>query len=230
MERHTLKSVNRKTLGRKVKKLRREGILPGNVFGAKIKSFAIQVDEKEFAKVYKETGETGLIDLKVGSNATPVLVQNVQLDPVTDKPIHVDFRKVSLTQKVTADVPIELSGASQAEEQKIGILVQQMNEVEVEALPQDLPERIVLDVSGLTDVDQAITVKELKLDRSKLEVKADPEQIVVKIEPLAKEEVVEVAPGPAAEGEEETKEKVEEEVAAATSVPSEGAEKRKENS
>lgn len=191
-----LTAEERKVLGRKVKQLRRAGILPANIYGKKLKSRAVQVRLDEFQKVFGETGETGLVELKVNGEAYPVLIHNVQLDPVGDFPLHADFLKVDLKEKVGATVPIELVGESPAEKEG-GVVVQQMHEIEVEALPTDLPEKIEVDVSALSEIDQAIKVGELKVDKTKVEVKEDPERIVVSIAPPAKEE--EVAPPPATE-------------------------------
>ena len=156
-----LTAKSRKTLGRKVKKLRREGLLPANLYGKKIKSLALELPAAEFLKVYKQEGETGLIDLKINSQTHPVLVHNLQIHPVTDEPLHVDFRQVSLTEKTTADVPIEIRGDAPAVEQKKGILIQPLNEIEVEALPADLPDQILVDVSKLDEVGQSISVADL---------------------------------------------------------------------
>lgn len=186
----------RKVFGRKVGKLRREGILPANIYGKKIKSLAVQIKADEFQKVFSEAGETGLVELKLGEKVHPVLVHNVQLDPVSDLPLHVDFLEVDLKEKVTATVPIELIGESPAGKEG-GVVVQQMHEVEVEALPADLPEKIEVNTSGLAEIDQVIKVGELKVDKSKVEIKEDPERIVVSVAPPAKEEIV--APPPAAE-------------------------------
>jgi large subunit ribosomal protein L25 len=191
MDKKILKADPRKLSGRKVKNLRKEGILPANISGKKIKSEAVQVDLKDFEKVYKEVGETGLLTLVVGKEERPVLIHNIQLNPVSDAPVHVDFLQVNLKEKVEADVPVELTGESPAEKQSLGTVVQYINEVTVEALPMDLPEEFVIDISLLAEVDQAVFVKDLKVDRNKVELKNDPEEIVVKVEPPQKEEVVE---------------------------------------
>lgn len=195
MNKIVLKAENRKTVGRKVKNLRNEGKLPANVFGKKVKSASVQVDTKEFEVVYKEAGETGLITLTIGSETRPVLVHSVQLHPVGDYPLHVDFLQVDLKEKVEAEVPVELIGESPAEKQAIGTVVQYVNEVKVEALPADLPDKFEVDTSGLSEVDQAVYVKDLAYDKSKVEIKSDLEAIVAKVEPPQKEEVVE-APAP----------------------------------
>jgi len=191
-----LTAQKREVLGRKVKTLRKEGLIPGNIFGKETKSLAVQLKEKEFGKVYAEVGETGLVDLTVeGEKQTrPIMVQNVQVDPVKGSFLHVDLRQIILTEKIKASIPVELIGSSPADTQKTGILVKVLPEIEVEALPTDLPEHFQVDVSKLEKVGDAILVKDLKVDRKKVELKINESQIVAKIEPLAKEEVV--APPP----------------------------------
>lgn len=190
MNKLTLKAEIRKISGRKVKNLRKDGILPGNISGKKIKSEAVQVVFKDFAKVYKEVGETGLLTLEIGKEEKPVLIHNLQVNPVSDAPVHVDFLQVDLKEKVEADVPVELTGESPAEKQAMGTVVQYLNEIKVEALPMDLPEKFEVDTSELVEVDQSIMVKDLKVDRSKVDIKTGPEELVVKVEPPQKEEVV----------------------------------------
>ena len=189
MTKITLKSEKRDLFGRKVSRLRKSGKIPANVFGKNIKSEAIIVDNKEFSEVFEKAGETQIIDL----TGRPVLVSNVQVDPISGDCIHVDFRQVDLTEKIEAKVPVEIEGESPAEKQNLGTVVQQLHEIEVEALPADLPEKIVIDATLLTEVDQAVYVKDLKVDKN-VEIKTDLESIVVKVEPPQKEEVVEVVP------------------------------------
>jgi len=203
-----LESKKREVFGRKVKNLRSDGKIPANIFGKKIKSEAIIVDGKEFSEVYKLAGETQIIDL----SGKPVLISNIQYDPVNESYLHVDFRQVDLSEKITASVPLVFEGESPAEKQSLGTVVEQIDEIEVEALPTDLPEKIIVDVSVLTEVDQAIYVKDLKIP-AKVEVKDDSESIVVKVEPPQKEE--EMAPPAPAEGEAP---------AEGTEAPTEGAE------
>lgn len=186
-----LSAKKRDLFGRKVKRLRNEGLIPANIFGKKVKSEAITVNSKEFREVFEKSGETQIIDL----DGRPVLVSNLQVDPVTSDYVHIDFRQVDLSEKITANVPVEVVGESPAEKQSIGTVVQQLNEIEVEALPADLPEKIEVDSSVLVEVDQTIYVKDLKIG-NKVTIKTDLESIVVKVEPPVKEEVVEVAPTP----------------------------------
>jgi len=186
MEKIVLKAKIRKDIGRKVKLLRKEGILPANIYGKKIKSESIQIDLKEFLNIYKVVGDTKLFYI----NERPVLVANIQKDPVSDSLLHIDFHQVDLKEKVEAKVPVELIGESPAEKQSIGTVVQYLNEIEVEALPTDLPEKFEIDISTLSEVDQMVHVKDLPFDKSKIEVKTDLEEILVKVEPPQKEEII----------------------------------------
>lgn len=229
MDAKTLNAQARTVVGRKVKKLRGEGVIPANVFGKGIKSESVQVVAKEFEKVYDEVGETGLVELKVGAKTHPVLVANLQLNPVSDTPVHVDFRQVDLKEKVTAKVPVEMTGEAPAEKSGVGTAVLYINEIEVEALPTDLPEKFVVDVGNLADVDQAVLVKDLPVDRAKVTLKAEEESIVVKVEPPQKEEVV--APPVPVEGEvpaEGEAAPAEGEATAGGQAPTEGGESSKE--
>jgi len=194
----SLKVGKRKVLGKKAKKLRRQGILPANIYGKKVKSLAVQVSLKDFLPVYKKTGETGIIEIVVEGEKNPrhVLIHNVQKDPLSGQPLHADFHQVSLTERITASIPIELTGESPAVQQKLGVLIQPLSEVEVEALPTNLPEQFTIDISSLKEVDQAITAGDLKPPAG-VKILTSPKEILVKINPPTKEE--EVAPPPTEE-------------------------------
>ena len=198
MDKIILKANERKILGRKVKTLRKVGLLPGVVYGKGVKSASVCVALKAFQDAYKKAGETGIVELMIGSSKKPVLIHNIQLNPVSGEPIHADFLQVNLKEQVNATVPVEISGESPAEKSGLGTIVAQLNEIEVRALPLDLPEKFVVDVSKLIEVDQAIFVKDLDVDKLKVEIKTDLESIIVKVETPQKEEVIEQ---PKAEGE-----------------------------
>jgi large subunit ribosomal protein L25 len=193
-------NVNQRTIaGRKVKQLRRNHILPGNVFGKGVKSIAIELPLKEFQTAFKQAGETSVIELMVAKETKmrPVLVHNLQLDPVSDEPLHVDFHQVDLTQKVTVTVPVEFIGEAPAVTTG-GVLVKLFNELEVETLPADIPDKITVDVSGLDTIGKGITLKDLKIDSQKVKLLVDNlDELVVKVDEPTKEE--EVAPAPVAE-------------------------------
>ncbi|MDD5415465.1 MAG: 50S ribosomal protein L25 [Candidatus Daviesbacteria bacterium] len=223
MDRLSLKAEERKILGKKVKKLRQDGQLPGHVFGKGVESESVCVDGKTFLKTFKEAGETGLIDLKIGAEKVrPVMVRGVQYDPVSGEPIHIDFYQVNLSEKVKVPVPLVLIG-EQPESVKLGetIVLQTLNEIEVEALPTDLVEKIEVDISSLQNIDDAITVGQLQFDKDKLTIQVPGEEIVVKLAPavtaemekLLEEQAAEAAAVAAETGAEETE---------AGAVPAEG--------
>lgn len=189
MEQVPLSAQKRTILGRKVKALRREGQIPAHIFGHKVKTVHVQVNSKDFHKVFEKVGETGIIDLSVDSDKRPVLVRNVQTNPVTDEPLHIDFYQVNLSEKVKVNVPIEITGEPKAVEKKIGLLLTPISEIEIEALPADLPENIEVDVSNLAEIGQEIKVKDLAIDRVKIEIHTDPEQIVAQIGELVTKEM-----------------------------------------
>lgn len=191
-KRPTLKVEKRTVLGRKVKKLRREGILPANIYGKDVKSLSVQVPIKDFEKIYKEEGETGLIDIAVNGEVRPVLIHNTQVDPLSQMPLHADFYQVNLKEKVKTMVPIEVVGEAKAVLDKVGLLLQPLTEVEVEALPEDLPEKIEVNVENLSAIDDQITVTDLKVS-SGVEILSDKEQVVVKIAELVTKEAQELA-------------------------------------
>jgi len=206
MARLKLTAQKREITGKKVKKLRKQGIIPANVFGKNIKSTAVSLKSDEFLKIYQQTGETEIVDLQIeGEKETrPILIQNLQKNPVTGEPLHVDLRQIILTEKLTAKIPVEIVGESPAVQQKIGILIQPISEIEIEALPTDLPDKFTVDVSTLANVEDEIKIKDLQIPRNKIEIKMDEELVVAKINPLAAEEV---APAPKEEvSEVETKE------------------------
>ncbi len=201
-KREKLAAQKRELVGHKVKKLRREGILPANLFGKGIKSQNLQVNLKDFLEVFEKTGETGLIDLVINDKETrPVLVGSVQIEPVSDQPLHVDFHQVNLEEKVAVAVPIHLVGEAPAVVQDEGVLVQPLAEVEVEALPTDLPDHLEADISSLDKIDAAVRVADLKVPKGVV-VKTAQEEVVAIINPKAKEEVAPVVEEAApAEGE-----------------------------
>lgn len=195
---HKANAEVRTVFGRKVKKLRTQGFIPATIYGHGFEPVSIQFVNKELNKIFEEVGESGLVELTVGTQKYPIIFRNPQYHPSIDSLDHIDCYKVNLKEKITATVPVELIGESSAV--KLGnVLVEVTGEVEVEALPTDLPEKIEVDISKLENVDDAITVADLIVDKSKVEIKTNEEQIIVKIEePRTEEEPVAtetVAPG-----------------------------------
>jgi large subunit ribosomal protein L25 len=186
MKRLKLSVEKRKVLGKKVKLLRKEGLIPGNIFGKDFKSLSIQVPYKDFEAVYEEAGETGVVDISIDDQVVPVLIHGIQKD-YKRTPLHVDFYKVNLKEKVKAMVPIELIGEAKAETDKVGLLMQIMSELEVEALPTELPEKIEVNVEKLALVDDQITIEDVKAPQD-VEILTDPGQVIAKIGELISKE------------------------------------------
>lgn len=215
MDRIALKAEEREILGKKVKNLRSKGFIPAHVFGKNLNTEHVTVSALDFKKVYDQVGETGLIDLKIGAEKIrPVLIRGVQLDPVRDNLLHIDFYQVNLAEKVKVAVPIEIFG-EEAEAVHTGeaVVIQPISEIEVEALPGDLPEKITVDITSLQAIDDAILVSSLKVPEG-VTVLADPEAVVVKLDSAVTEEMKKLLEEQAAEAA----------AATAASVTEEGAE------
>jgi len=185
-----LETQTRTVFGKKVKNLRLEGITPATVYGKGIEPVSDQANTKELVFLFDDVGESGLVDLSIDGKVVPILFKNPQYHPVLGDLIHIDCHQVNLKEKITATVPIEFIGESMAV--KLGnVLVEVLNEIEVETLPTDLPEKVEVDLTVLENVDSVVTVADLKIDRAIIEVKNDPEQVIVKVElPKVEEEPV----------------------------------------
>jgi large subunit ribosomal protein L25 len=207
-----LKAEIRTVTGKKVKTLRKQGILPATIYGHEMEPVSVQVVDKEMEMIFAHTGESGLVDLLIGEKSYPILFRNPQYHPVEGNLIHIDCYKVNLKEKIVTTVPIEFVGESFAVKEG-KVLVEVTNEVEVEALPTDLPEKIEVDLSKLENIDSVITIADLIVDRSKVEIKNAADQVVVKVEePKVEEEPVveaaEVAPGDVPATEQKTPEEL----------------------
>ncbi len=205
MSSHKLQGEIRNIVGKKVKTVRAQGQTPATVYGKGVDPQTISIATAEFQKVFKEAGETGLIELSIASKKHPVLIHSVQVNPLTGAVLHVEFHEVNLKEKVHADVPIELEGEPNAIKEKLGVLLPLMDHVEVEALPAELPEKIVVDITSLAAVNDQIIVGELTVPQG-VEVLTDPTLIVVKIGAFVVEKEPEPVVAEGAEGEAPTTE------------------------
>lgn len=200
MDKVSLLAKVREVLGKKVKKYRREGLIPAHVFGKNLATEHLFVKLSEFMTVYGKAGETHLIDLKVDDQeARPVLVRDLQVDPVTSHPRHIDFYQVNLQEKVVVSVPIELKGEEpELVHTKEAIVIHPLASVEVEALPQSLPEKIEVDVSQLRTFDDVVLVKDLPISAG-VTVLTDPEALVAKLDRAVSAETEKILAEQAAE-------------------------------
>ena len=182
-----LKVKVREVLGRKVKTLRKKGIIPAVVYGLKAKSIPLEIDYSEFEKVYKEAGESTVIKLKTGKESKNVLIYDVAMDSVSDKFIHVDFYEVRMDKPITAVVPLVFEGEAPAVKNLEGVLVKNITEIEVEALPANLPHEIKVDISVLKTFDDLIHIKDLKIPDG-VKISINPDEIVALVSPPRSDE------------------------------------------
>lgn len=185
-----LNALLRTITGKKVKALRRQGQTPATIYGHEMKPLSVQFSTLDLEKIFLNAGESSLVEVNLDDTKYPVLFKNPQFDPVTGDLIHLDCYKVNLKEKITATVPLELVGESPAVKNG-NTLVSVTDEIEVEALPSDLPEKIEINIDYLLEVDQKITVGDIRLDSDKVEIKTDPEQVIVIIEAPRAEEIIE---------------------------------------
>ncbi len=190
MEKLKLKSEKRKLLGKKVSSLRREGLLPGVLYGKGKKSEPLSVIKKEFDRVFKEAGSNTVILLEIEEDQPKnVLIQEVSKDPVLGESLHADFYEVRMDEKITTMVPLKFIGDSKAVLELGGSLLTNKNEVEVECLPGDLPHELEVDIAALEDFDSLIRISDIIVPRG-VEIKDEAEETIALIEPPRSEEEI----------------------------------------
>jgi large subunit ribosomal protein L25 len=220
-----LKAKKREILGKKVKTLRKEGFLPAVVYGERVVSQAIVVSQIDFDRIYRETGESTLLKLNVDETEHTVLIYRIQSDPLKKDPMHADFYAVRMDKEIRTHVPLKIIGESPAVKNDGGMLITVMHELEIEALPQNLPHEIVIDISNLVAFGNRVHVKELSVPQG-VEIMASPDDTVVVIEaPRTDEELAELAE--AQEGE-PAEVKTEQEVKAEEKVKADETEEKSE--
>ena len=194
-----LKAKPRTELGKKTNALRRAGFLPAVVYGEEIKSQSISVPYKDFEKAYKEAGESTLLKLDVDGKSYNVLIHDIKNDPIKGTPLHADFYAVRMDKTIRTKVHIEFFGESPAVKNEGGVLVKVMQELEVEALPQDLPHELRVDLSGLLALKSKLFVKDILLPKG-VKILADQDEIIVLVEtPRSEEELAALKETPTAE-------------------------------
>ncbi len=175
-----LKALKREVFGKNLRKLRKEGSIPANIYGPAFQSLSITMDGKDFSKVYRVAQETGVVYIHAEKQELPVLIKNVQWHPVFHTVLHVDFRKIDLKQKIETQVPVRVVGESPAVKQKGGVLLTQLNEIMVEALPQDIPHEIEVDIAGLDEIGKEIKIADLPKN-STYTIKNEVDKVVISV-------------------------------------------------
>lgn len=176
-----------KSLGKKVK----SGLIPAVYYGPKTESVSVFVVLSDFLKVWRQAGESTVISLEVDKKEkVPVLIHEVDLDPITDVPRHIDFYVFEKGKKIEVSVPVEFVGVSPAVKELGGILVKVVHELEVEAEPDKLPHKIEVDISTLKDFESQIFAKDIKMPEG-AELVIDGEEVIASVvEPKEEKEEV----------------------------------------
>ena len=192
MEKLILQAKKRTIFGKKNKGLREKGFIPAVLYGKKIETLPLEVKAQDFNSIYKKSGDTNIIDLVFEDQGKEqvknVLVQDISNHFLNGLPMHIDFYEVEMDKLIKAHIPIVFTGESPAVN-KGGILIKSMNEVEVEALPKDLPHEIPVDISALTDFDQTIYIQDINFS-DKIKVLVDQNTPIASIsEPISEEEL-----------------------------------------
>ena len=199
MEPLTLAAEPRTILGKKVKQLRRQGGVPGVVYGPVVaETVAVTVNAKEFTRFYHVNGHSALFTLQWGSGQQTVFIRDVQLDPVKQTPVHVDFFAPNLRVDLTASVPVILHNA---DPDAAGILTHDRTEIEVRGLPAAIPHQIDVDVAGLVEVGDSVRVSDLTMPEGIVAITAEDELIAHLVAETVEPEPEVEETGEAAEGE-----------------------------
>ena len=187
-----INAEKRNVTGKQVKALRRQGLLPGVIYGRHIEAFPIQMDAHDASLILDKLTASSLITIDVDGEKFNVLMRDRQRDVIFGDLLHVDFLVVSLTEKLRATVELKLVGEAPVADNPEVVVTQVLNAIEIEALPQDLPEVIEVDISTLETVDDEITVADLDLGED-IAILTDPNETIVSVGYVAQEEVVEEA-------------------------------------
>ncbi len=181
-----LKAEKREELKKQVKHLLEGGFIPAVLYGPDVETTSIKVSEKDFLKIFKETGESELFKLALDKDEFLVLVKDIQKDILSGRIIHIDFYQPKLGQKMELAVPLKFVGEAPAQ-RKGGIIVKVMHELEIECLPRQIPKEIQVDLSTLEDIDSVIKIKDLNLPEG-VKPLVSEENIVVSVSEPEKEE------------------------------------------
>jgi large subunit ribosomal protein L25 len=191
MEKVVLKATPRNVTGRHVRALRRSGQLPAVIYGHHVDPINISLNAHEASQVLGKLSSSSLISIDLEGKEYPSLVREKQLNYIKRTLIHVDFLVVSLTEKIRANVAIQLTGSSPAVKDLNAMLINGLTELEVEAFPQDLPDHFEVDIASLVKIGDAIHVKDIVMS-DKVQVLDSLDEMIVLATAPAKEEVVEV--------------------------------------
>lgn len=196
-------ALPREEIGKGNRRVRKAGNIPANIFGEKKDSVAIALSYKDFVRVYKQAGESQVVYVQLSEKKEPTIIGEIQKDPLTNMVTHVNFKRVNLNKKVEAEIPVSIEGESEAIEKKHCELNLLHDHLRVEALPNDLPHEIVVDISTLIEPDDEIVLQDIPV-LGKYEFIDLPETVIVKATPHVEHSVepeIESEGGPEITGE-----------------------------
>ncbi len=193
MEKVVLKATKREVIGKKVGALRRQGKLPAVLYGRRMETTAIMLDAQEGTKALAHLTSSSLVTIDLDGKEYLALVREKQRDFIKNRLVHLDFHVVLLTEKMRAKVGIELTGTAPAVKDFSAMIHTGLTEMEVECMPQDLPERIVVNISGLAKLGDGVRVRDVVLS-DKVEILDDPEEMIAIASATKEEQIVEAAP------------------------------------
>ena len=185
-----LQAKKRTVIGKQVKVLRREGLIPGIVYGGEGDPIPVELDARETTKILNQTSASTLIALNVDKKNHTVLLRDIQYDVIRREPIHVDFLEVAMDVTIRTTVPIEFVGEAPGVKELGGVLVTGLNEIEIEALPSDLPDKVSIDLTVLTEIDSMITLGDIFIGKG-VEVLTASDEVIAHIVYQEIEEIVE---------------------------------------
>jgi large subunit ribosomal protein L25 len=189
MEEIKLEAKARTVIGKKVKVLRREGVLPAILYGTGIEPVPIELNTHETTKILSHVSGSTLINLKIDKENHTVILRDVQVDVIRRDIVHIDFLKVAMDTAIRTEVPVSLVGEAPAVKELGGVLVTGLSEVEIEALPGDLPDRITVDIESLAEINSSISVGDIFFGTG-VTILTEPDEVLVRIVPQAVEEEV----------------------------------------
>jgi large subunit ribosomal protein L25 len=172
--------AKKRDVGIKLDSLRKGGEIPAVFYGLGKETVSISVPLVDFKKVWREAGESSAVKIDLDGKNIDVLIYDVQVHPVTEEPLHIDFLMIDMNKKIKVKVPLEYIGVSEAVKNGLGNLVKVLHEVEVEALPKDLPHNLVADISKLVTVNDQILISDIKLPEGVLVI-TDANEVVASI-------------------------------------------------
>jgi large subunit ribosomal protein L25 len=188
-----IQAKKRDALGKRAKAIRRAGFIPAELYGHGVENLHLSVPAKEFTRVFREAGESTLIEIVINGERKPVMIHDVARHPVTDEALNIDFYQVRMDERITVKVPLTFIGEAPAVKELGGVLVKSMHEIEIEALPNAIPHSLDVSVSGIVEIGGSVYVKDVKAPESAT-ILVQPDTVIATVTERVSEEEEAAAP------------------------------------